>query len=94
MNRIKNRISRMLAFIRMLKTAKKINYSLNYLNLIIGFFSIMYFIFPLDFIPEIAFGPFGLIDDVGILMFGIKFLNKEISNFINWENSLKIIQPK
>ena len=54
----------------------------------------MYFIFPLDFIPEIAFGPFGLIDDVGILMFGIKFLNKEISNFINWENSLKIIQPK
>lgn len=89
MNRIKNIIVRILAFIRMIKTAKKINYRMTYLNLIIGFFSIIYFIFPLDFIPEIVLGPFGLIDD-----FGIKFLNKEISNFINWENRLKIIQPK
>ncbi len=86
---------RFLAFFRMLKTSKKLKYKIGIFNLIIALVAIIYFISPIDFIPEIAFGPFGIIDDFAILMFGLKFLNKEITNFINWENQLKttVINP-
>ena len=83
------------AFFRMIRTAKKVNYKLNYISLFLGFFTIFYFIFPLDFIPEIAFGPFGLVDDFAILMFGMKFLNKEVIKFIRWEeDNQNLIQFK
>ena len=31
----------------------------------------VYLVSPVDFIPEIAFGPLGLIDDLGALVMGV-----------------------
>lgn len=73
------------AFFRMITAFRKNNYTPELINIIIGLVSIIYILSPLDFIPEAFFGPFGLIDDLGILMFGMKYLNKEIINFLSWE---------
>ena len=64
-------------------------YKPNKWNLILGFLSIVYIISPLDFIPEIAIGPIGLIDDAAILVFAYSRINKEIKNFLQWENQNK-----
>jgi len=43
--------------------------------ILIGAF--LYFLLPIDFIPEILFGPFGYIDDVLVLIFAVfSFLKK------------------
>lgn len=54
-------------------------------NLIFGVAAIIYLISPIDIIPEIVFGPIGLIDDFAILFFAIKRIEKEVINFISWE---------
>ena len=73
------------AFFRMIKAFRKNNYQPDLINIIIGFLAILYIVSPIDLIPEALLGPFGLIDDFGILMFGIKYFNKEITNYLNWE---------
>jgi uncharacterized membrane protein YkvA (DUF1232 family) len=34
--------------------------------------AVLYVLSPIDFIPEIALGPFGLVDDIGILLLGLE----------------------
>lgn len=59
----------------------------NKFNFLLGILSILYVISPIDFIPEIAIGPIGLLDDLVILGFGIKKIISEISTFIDWEKT-------
>ena len=60
-------------------------------NIIIGVGAVIYAVSPIDLIPEILTGPFGLLDDFVILGYGIKKVNKEIDRFLLWEKEHKTI---
>ena len=60
-------------------------------NIIIGLGAVIYAVSPIDLIPEILTGPFGLLDDFVILGYGIKKVNKEIDRFLLWEKEHKTI---
>lgn len=75
------------AFFNMLSDYRNGYYKPSVKNLFIGIIATLYIISPIDLIPEAFFGPFGLIDDFGILMFGMKYLNKEIANYLNWKSA-------
>jgi uncharacterized membrane protein YkvA (DUF1232 family) len=80
------------AFFRMLGDYKNGLYKPDNKNLIIGLFATLYIVSPIDIIPEALFGPFGLVDDFGILLFGMKYFNKEIAKYIAWEASRNVYQ--
>ena len=73
------------ASFRMFGNIAKNNYQPKWSNILLTFLTILYILSPLDFIPEVVFGPIGLIDDLGILLFGLKFFNKEIESYLAWE---------
>ncbi len=77
-------------FFEMMIAFKKRIYKPNIQNLIIGFFAVFYIISPIDFIPEAFFGPFGIIDDLGIFFFGMRYFNKEIASYLEWKNTQKV----
>lgn len=77
------------AFFRMGKAFLTRRYNLSFLNILMGSLIMLYLLSPLDFIPELALGPFGLIDDFGIFIFGFKFFDKEIIKFMAWEKQSK-----
>ena len=54
-------------------------------NLFLGVAALAYIISPLDIVPELLLGPFGLLDDFAILLFAIRRLDKEVVNFLLWE---------
>ncbi|MXV38492.1 DUF1232 domain-containing protein [Flavobacteriaceae bacterium Ap0902] len=58
-------------------------------HLVIGVAAIVYVVSPLDFLPEVALGPIGILDDIAILAFGIKYINKELNHFLEWEDNLR-----
>lgn len=60
-------------------------------NLFLGLAAVVYLISPIDIIPELVFGPFGLIDDVAILLFALRRIDKEVINFLTWEEEQKNI---
>lgn len=60
-------------------------------NLLIAVAAVAYLISPLDIIPELVFGPIGLIDDFAILLFAVRKLEKEVMNFLAWEDEQKNI---
>ncbi len=43
-------------------------------------FCVIYVISPVDFLPEIALGPVGLVDDLGAVMLGIISAKKALSS--------------
>ncbi len=75
------------AFFNMLGDYKKGSYKPDNMNLFLGFVATLYIISPIDIIPEALFGPFGLIDDFGILLFGMKYFNKEIIKYLAWRDT-------
>lgn len=77
------------AFSRLVPAAFSGKYKANKKNLVISGLAFAYIISPLDFIPAIVAGPIGILDDAAIFMFGIKYLNKEIVNFMEWEKLIK-----
>ncbi len=73
------------ALSRMIPLIFKGEYKAKKSNLILGTLAALYAVSPLDFIPEIALGPFGLLDDIIILGYGVKLIDKEIERFLKWE---------
>ena len=71
---------------------KKGSYKPDNMNLFLGFVATLYIISPIDIIPEALFGPFSLIDDFGILLFGMKYFNKEVAKYLAWETSQNVYQ--
>ncbi|MBV7440928.1 DUF1232 domain-containing protein [Weeksellaceae bacterium TAE3-ERU29] len=59
-------------------------------NIIIGLGAVIYAVSPLDLIPEILTGPFGLLDDFVILGYGLKKVNNEIERFLLWEQEQEL----
>jgi uncharacterized membrane protein YkvA (DUF1232 family) len=47
--------------------------------------SLVYVVSPLDFIPEIALGPLGVVDDVFVLGLAMKLINDEVRRFTGWK---------
>lgn len=75
------------AFLRMLPLILIGNYKpKKKRNLLIGVAAVIYLLSPIDIIPEIVFGPIGLIDDFAILLFAIRRIDKEVMNFLTWES--------
>ncbi|MGI9526425.1 MAG: YkvA family protein [Weeksellaceae bacterium] len=54
---------------------------------LLGVGALIYVLSPLDFIPEVALGPLGLLDDIAILAFAANSINKELNSFLDWEES-------
>jgi uncharacterized membrane protein YkvA (DUF1232 family) len=75
-----------IALVRMLKSWVNGEYkNISTTSIIAVVAAILYFVNPLDFIPD--FIPIiGQIDDFFILGYLIKILNKEIEKFMAWEN--------
>lgn len=85
----KSFLDKVKAFPRLISAFRKKQYKPELSNLFMGIIAVVYILSPIDIIPEALFGPFGLIDDFGILMFGMKYFDKEIINFLQWEFNQK-----
>lgn len=83
----KSFLEKVKAFFKMLGDYKNGSYKPDNMNLFLGFAATLYIISPIDIIPEALFGPFGLIDDFGILLFGMKYFNKEVLKYLAWKDS-------
>ncbi|MCD7036163.1 DUF1232 domain-containing protein [Metabacillus sp. GX 13764] len=55
--------------------------------------AILYFVTPVDFIPDFIFG-FGLIDDAAIIAFVIKQIGKELTDFRQWKEQQNGTDPE
>ncbi|MDO5655845.1 MAG: DUF1232 domain-containing protein [Flavobacteriaceae bacterium] len=78
------------AFLRMIPLMIKGEYKAKQKrNIYIGLAAILYVISPIDLIPNFVFPVIGLMDDVMILAFGLKYINKEVQNFLLWEQKQK-----
>lgn len=71
------------AFVRMMRDTYSRKYHPGYGNLMIGTLVILYVISPLDLLPGF------FLDDVAIVYFALKYFNKELFNYLQWEKSLK-----
>jgi uncharacterized membrane protein YkvA (DUF1232 family) len=47
-------------------------------KIIILVLAIIYFVSPIDVIPEAIFGPIGYVDDFGLLLFVLKLLTAKV----------------
>lgn len=73
---------------RMLKAHVSGSYKIRSMRILITLLAaIIYFINPLDLIPDIIFG-IGLADDLAVLTWVYRAAADEITSFKNWEDSL------
>lgn len=78
------------AFLRMMPLLLKGEYKpKRKRHIIIGIAAAVYAVSPVDLIPAALFGPIGFIDDLIILSYGIKKIDKEIQHFLLWEQDQK-----
>lgn len=71
-------------FMEMIRAQAKGDYKLGWRSLILAVSSLLYFVMPLDLIPDFILGV-GLIDDASILMFALRSLHKDIRLFEAWK---------
>jgi uncharacterized membrane protein YkvA (DUF1232 family) len=50
-----------------------------------GLAAVVYFVAPLDFIPDFLLG--GLVDDAAVVMFVARQIQKDLDAFLEWESS-------
>lgn len=80
-NNDRNFFDKLKASFRLITAYRQKQYKPDTINLLIGVLVVVYIISPLDFLPGI------ILDDIGVFLFGLKYFNKEIINFMNWEKS-------
>ncbi len=89
-NKIKQAIQYLKLFIRMVKyhfNGKYGSFSTKTILLIIA--SLIYFITPTDLIPDFI-PALGFTDDISVIYFIYKSVQKDIDKFIEWEQSVEI----
>ncbi|MFA0962741.1 YkvA family protein [Roseivirga sp. BDSF3-8] len=84
-DKIESFMSQVQTFIRMISAYRKGTYrGINVKSVVIIVAALLYFIMPIDLIPD--FIPVvGLLDDFTIVMYVFKKLNEEIDEFKTWE---------
>ena len=76
------------ALLRMVEASIRRRYvGASWQSLALAVGALIYFVNPLDFIPDIAFQG-GLIDDVTILAYVIRWIKGDIDRFLQWEQQL------
>jgi uncharacterized membrane protein YkvA (DUF1232 family) len=76
------------ALLRMIEASARRRYGgASWQSLALALGAIVYFVNPLDFIPDIAFLG-GFIDDVTILAYVIRWIKGDIEQFLQWEQQL------
>lgn len=81
-------VDRIRVFIRMVKAYKRGEYrDIKLQNILLIVAALVYFVTPLDFIPD--FIPItGLVDDFTVLVWVYNKTQQEIDKFIEWENTV------
>ena len=74
-------------FVKMLKAVWRGDYSIKKRTILLTLSGLVYILNPFDFLPTIALGPIGLIDDAAVLVFVYKRITSELEKF---RNSAKI----
>jgi len=74
------------ALVRMVKMHISGQYKIRFNTLIYVVFALVYFIFPTDSIPDFI-PALGFSDDLTVVYFVFKKIEKDISEFILWENT-------
>ncbi|MDO5510892.1 MAG: DUF1232 domain-containing protein [Weeksellaceae bacterium] len=78
------------AFLRMVPLLLKGDYKpKRKRHIIIGLAAAVYAVSPVDLLPAVVFGPIGFLDDLIILTYGLKKIDKEIHHFLLWEQEQK-----
>jgi uncharacterized membrane protein YkvA (DUF1232 family) len=62
-------------------------------SLILAVATVIYFVNPLDLIPDFLVGP-GFIDDIGILMICLRRIHRDLEEFKKWEKENPLAQEK
>lgn len=53
--------------------------------LVIGLAAVIYFVNPLDIVPD--FLPFGLLDDIGVIGLAVSMMREDLTRFRAWEKA-------
>jgi uncharacterized membrane protein YkvA (DUF1232 family) len=61
-------------------------------KILLAFAGFLYVLSPIDFIPELILGPFGLADDMVILALGALYLTKKTDQYISDSTPPKTVQ--
>lgn len=76
----------LLALIRMLRAYFTRSYrDVPWRTVTWGLAAVVYFVAPLDFIPDFLLG--GLVDDAAVVMFVARQIQKDLDAFLEWESS-------
>ncbi|MFV0634512.1 YkvA family protein [Demequina sp.] len=71
---------------KFIQAVRRGEYKLSTTTWITAIGAVLYTLTPVDFIPEIMLGPFGLIDDIGFWAFAFTLVNREKTA---WETQLR-----
>ena len=82
---IKDSVSKLVVMIRYSMQGK---YKLPVRTLISTISALLYFVNPIDFIPDFIIGA-GFIDDITVFVFLLKLIKKDLQDFTNWHNRLE-----
>ena len=72
--------------LRMLEQWFKGNYALPWRSLVAVVATLLYFVNPLDIIPDILVG-LGFLDDIAVLAFALRQIGKDVEKFKEWEQT-------
>jgi len=79
--------TQLMASFRLIKAYAKGTYrEISWQSLVILVASIIYFVMPIDLIPDFILA-FGLLDDAAILGWAVKTFSKDIDAFVEWESN-------
>ncbi len=78
----------LLALMRMVKSWAKGAYKVSWSTIVAALAALLYFVNPLDVIPDFIIGA-GFLDDASVLAFVMKQIQGDIKTYLEWEKAAK-----